>query len=96
MVTMAWPATIIASRAVWLVPIDQAPPSLDLAFLISLDLCYWICCVTQTMLEAIAMHGNEWSWAQCVYIERLNISEATLRLHDDYGTISVNHVVGDA
>jgi hypothetical protein len=48
------------------------------------------------MLEAIAMHGNEWSWAQCVYIERLNISEATLRLHDDYGTISVNHVVGDA
>ena len=42
MVSMAWPTTVMASRVVWLVPIDQAPLSLDLASLISLDLCYWI------------------------------------------------------
>jgi hypothetical protein len=48
------------------------------------------------MSEAIAMHGDVWSQAQCVYGERHDISEATHGLHCDCGAILGNRTTGDA
>jgi hypothetical protein len=48
------------------------------------------------MSDAIALHGDVWSWGQCVYGEQHAINEATHELHGDCGAISGNRITGNA